>query len=337
VNSTSIDRRRTRSFARGPVIGLAAVLLLVGSATAASAEGVSGNQWPATVVAGATTPVSTGIWSAQANGVVTVHDLQGGFHGDARRTPLAQPIAGIAATPTGNGYWLVAADGGVFSYGDAHFYGSMAAQHLNQPVVGIASTKDGRGYWLAAADGGIFTFGDAHFYGSMAASHLDQPIAGVTATRSGKGYRLVAGDGGIFTFGDATYRGSLGGQGLNDVVGFAPTPSGNGYWILRRFGGMYSCGVNITIGGCDLGPSTSFPPNIPGPSVYNFGDAQNAQPVFARVGFGGHFLYNDPDFMVDPAVAIMANPATQGYPIQGYVIDRAQNRTGGYSLAPNPR
>ena len=30
----------------------------------------------------------------------------------------------MAATPDGGGYWLVAADGGIFTYGDAGFYGS---------------------------------------------------------------------------------------------------------------------------------------------------------------------------------------------------------------------
>jgi hypothetical protein len=32
----------------------------------------------------------------------------------------------MAATPTGKGYWFVAADGGVFTFGDAPFYGSAA-------------------------------------------------------------------------------------------------------------------------------------------------------------------------------------------------------------------
>jgi ribosomal protein L24E len=72
----------------------------------------------------------------------------------------------MAATPDGHGYWLVAADGGIFTFGDAHFYGSTGGIHLNQPIVGMAATPDGHGYWLVAADGGIFTFGDAHFYGS---------------------------------------------------------------------------------------------------------------------------------------------------------------------------
>ena len=40
------------------------------------------------------------------------------------------------------GYWTVASDGGIFSFGDAgsHFYGSMGGQHLNAPMVGIAGT-----------------------------------------------------------------------------------------------------------------------------------------------------------------------------------------------------
>ena len=37
---------------------------------------------------------------------------------------LWQPIVGMAATPSGHGYWLVAADGGIFSFGDADFHGS---------------------------------------------------------------------------------------------------------------------------------------------------------------------------------------------------------------------
>ena len=38
------------------------------------------------------------------------------------------------------GYDLAAADGGVFSFGDARFYGSMGGTVLNQPVVGITAT-----------------------------------------------------------------------------------------------------------------------------------------------------------------------------------------------------
>ena len=42
--------------------------------------------------------------------------------------------------PPGAGYWFVAADGGIFSYGDARFFGSTGSLHLNQPIVGMAPT-----------------------------------------------------------------------------------------------------------------------------------------------------------------------------------------------------
>ena len=102
----------------------------------------------------------------------------------------------------------MAADGGIFTFGDAGFYGSTGAIRLNQPIVGMAATPDGKGYWLVAADGGIFTFGDAGFFGSTGAIRLNQPIVGMAATPDGKGYWLVAADGGVFTFGDAGYFGS---------------------------------------------------------------------------------------------------------------------------------
>jgi len=41
----------------------------------------------------------------------------------------------------GKGYWLVAADGGIFSYGDATFYGSTGGMHLNKPIVGMAADR----------------------------------------------------------------------------------------------------------------------------------------------------------------------------------------------------
>jgi hypothetical protein len=77
---------------------------------------------------------------------------------------------------------LVAADGGVFSFGDAAFSGSMGGQHLNAPIVGMAATPDGGGYWLVAADGGVFSFGDAAFSGAAAGSTTGAPIVGVNRT-----------------------------------------------------------------------------------------------------------------------------------------------------------
>src|SRR5581483_1211764 len=79
---------------------------------------------------------------------------------------LPRPIVGMAASPTGGGYWLVASDGGVFTFGDARYHGSTGGRHLNEPIVGMAATPTGGGYWLVASDGGVFTFGDARYLGS---------------------------------------------------------------------------------------------------------------------------------------------------------------------------
>jgi hypothetical protein len=131
----------------------------------------------------------------------------------------------------------VASDGGIFTFGDASFYGSTGNLHLNQPIVGMAATTDGHGYWLVASDGGIFTFGDATFYGSTGGIHLNQPIVGMAATTDGKGYWLVASDGGIFTFGDAGYFGSgSASDGQGNVVGLASASNGQGYWVADGSG-----------------------------------------------------------------------------------------------------
>jgi hypothetical protein len=78
---------------------------------------------------------------------------------------LTYQAVAIVPTKSGQGYHLVFADGGVFSYGDAAFYGSMGGEPLNAPIVSAAATPSGEGYWLLAADGGVFCFGDAGFFG----------------------------------------------------------------------------------------------------------------------------------------------------------------------------
>ena len=85
----------------------------------------------------------------------------------------------MTAAPDGKGYWFVASDGGIFSFGDAPFDGSTGNLHLNQPVVGMTATPDGKGYWFVASDGGIFSFGDAGFAGSLGGSGVTD-VAGMS-------------------------------------------------------------------------------------------------------------------------------------------------------------
>jgi len=92
----------------------------------------------------------------------------------------------MASTPSGRGYWMVASDGGIFTFGDAQFYGSTGSMRLNKPIVGMAESGFGAGYWLVASDGGIFSFGEAAFYGSAGNLQLASPVVGM-APRSQPG------------------------------------------------------------------------------------------------------------------------------------------------------
>jgi hypothetical protein len=67
----------------------------------------------------------------------------------------------MAADPSGGGYWLVASDGGVFTFGDAPYLGSPSTGSVNAPVVGLAPDLPSGGYWLVAADGSVFGDGSS--------------------------------------------------------------------------------------------------------------------------------------------------------------------------------
>ncbi len=190
------------------------------------------------------TVTATGWWHADG-GVFSFGDAQ--FYGSTGGMHLNAPVVGMAASPTGNGYWLVASDGGVFSFGDAQFYGSTGGMHLNAPVVGMAASPTGNTYWLVASDGGVFSFGfsyiDGQFFGSMGGKPLNRPIVSMTSTADGAGYWLVASDGGVFSFGDAQFYGSKGGSHLNaPIVGMTSTADGAGYWLVAADGGVFTFG-----------------------------------------------------------------------------------------------
>lgn len=165
------------------------------------------------------------------------------FYGSLGGRPLSAPIVGGAYRPDGTGYWLVGADGGVFSFGEARFLGSTGGFHLNAPIVALKSAPDGQGYWLVGADGGIYTFGNARFFGSLGGHPLNKPIVDMAVTSNGEGYWLIASDGGVFTFGNARFFGSTGDKTLNaPIKRILPTSSGNGYWLVAEDGGIYSFG-----------------------------------------------------------------------------------------------
>ncbi len=101
---------------------------------------------------------------------------------------------------------MVGSDGGIFSFGDAHFHGSTGHLKLNKPIVGISPTANNKGYWLVGSDGGVFAF-NAPFRGSMGGTHLNKSVDGLVGF--GNGYLMAASDGGIFDFSTKPFLGSL--------------------------------------------------------------------------------------------------------------------------------
>ncbi|MDA8046111.1 MAG: hypothetical protein M0Z30_12880 [Actinomycetota bacterium] len=231
-----------------------------------------------------------------AGGLVSAQTVQGGYVFPYGAAPHLGSLSGdtldsrtvaIASTPTGQGYWLVGADGGVFTFGDAAFEGSTGSVQLAQPVVGMAGGPAGKGYWLVASDGGVFSFGTSHFYGSTGGVPLVQPVMGMAAGPGGAGYWLVASDGGVFSYGSSRFYGSTGGVHLvQPIVGMAATPDGKGYWLVASDGGIFSFGDALFYGSTG-GRALSAPivgmaatPDGRGyylvgrdGSVYTFGDA----------------------------------------------------------------
>lgn len=143
--------------------------------------------------------VSSLRWSETCGAAARYPDVAGepvpfgsaGNFGSLAGMHLAAPVVGMAATPTGRGYWLVAADGGVFAFGTAEFYGSMATQTLEDPVVAMAATVQGSGYWLLPTTPPP----------TLGPGSTGSAVLGLQQRLSALGYWLGTPDG---TFGDST-------------------------------------------------------------------------------------------------------------------------------------
>ena len=187
------------------------------------------------------------------------HAADARFHGSLGATPLGAPIVGMASTPSGDGYWLVAADGGVFTFGDAAFFGSAGASGVHD-VIGMARTPSGNGYWLATRSGRVIGYGEA----GDAPGDVRDGVVAIVRDSVGLGYTLVHDDGGVVAAagrtagglwtvtaegrvgasGGAAHHGDLAGVRLNaPIVGIAGAPGGAGYWLVARDGGVFSFGT----------------------------------------------------------------------------------------------
>jgi hypothetical protein len=245
--------------------------------------------------------------------------VAGDFNTGTTDQTLVESMTGSATTGNVLGYWTDAADGGIFTFGQAQFHGSVpgilqAGQKLNKPVVGMAPTADGGGYWMDASDGGIFSFGNAKFYGSMGGQTLNQPVVGMAPTPDGLGYWLVAADGGIFTFGSAKFHGSTGGIVLNKpIVGMAVTTDGLGYWLVATDGGVFAFGTAQFYG--SMGNKTLNKPMV------GIAPTGNGAGYWTDASDGGVFSFGNAQFhgsmggttLNKPMVGMASTPDGGGY------------------------
>ena len=203
-------------------------------------------------------PTAPGYWLAGADGGAFAFNAPFDGSGAAPGGPCTfspQPpstldgalgCGGIAATPTGDGYWLLNVFRFPTAFGKAASPGEVGCTGIavaSGSWTGLASTPTGGGFFLTSSNGAVVGCGDAVPIGGLDQDILAAPVVGMVATHDGDGYWLVAADGGVFAFGDAAFEGSLGGTHLNaPVVGMAATPDGQGYWLVAADGGVFAFG-----------------------------------------------------------------------------------------------
>jgi len=216
----------------------------------------------------------------------------------------------------GEGYRMVAADGGVFTFGDRDFHGSLGDRRLNKPIVGGATNPATfNGYWMVASDGGVFTFGDAGFFGALGDQTLGSPIVEIEPTPSGKGYFLVDAKGQVFPFGDAAKNiPDARSTTLNkSVIGMTVTPSGQGYFLVASDGGIFTFGDAKF-----FGSTGDLVLNAP---VIDLAGTPDGQGYYLVAADGGIFTFGNAVFkgstgdirLNKPAVAMLVNPTGSGY------------------------
>ena len=206
-------------------------------------------------------------------------------------------MVGIVPTANHGGYWLDASDGGVFSYGDTQFYGSIPGLGLHPAGSGLPNslnrplwawcrltTTTATSWWPPTGESSPSVTLDRILPGIGGCSGA---AVAVMPDASGHGYWLVTATGNIYTFGDAPYFGA---PGHGTVTSAVATPDGLGYWVLLADGQVLQFGdaagdgspPSGDFGGLDAA-SAIFATSDGGGywvssalgSVYNFGDVPN--------------------------------------------------------------
>jgi IPT/TIG domain len=162
---------------------------------------------------------------------------------------LNAPIVGMVPSNDDNGYFMVASDGGVFAFGDAHFAGSCPGiGGCSGSAVAVMPDASGNGYWLVTSTGNVYTFGDAAYFGAPGHGTVTSAVA----TPDGKGYWILLSDGQVLPYGDAANLGSPASSNFNALdtaASIFTTSDGAGYWVSSALGAVFNFGDAPNDGG----------------------------------------------------------------------------------------
>lgn len=173
-------------------------------------------------------------------------------------TPPRVNCAGIAATHTGNGYWILFSNGSVFGFGDAVDAGKGLPNHI-PPVANRPTTTAFRNIQAKYLHYGRVSYGYTKDY------YVGGKGQAIESHPKKKGFWMVDECGQVWNFGDAEHHGELVNRVYNPgadgsftlklfdyAVDITSTDTGNGYWILFNSGLVAAFGDAVDKGPLEL-------------------------------------------------------------------------------------
>ncbi len=174
-----------------------------------------------------------------------------GIHpaGSGQPDSLDAPIVGMVPSIDDGGYFMVASDGGVFAFGDAHFAGTCPGiGGCSGSAVAVMPDASGNGYWLVTSTGSIYTFGDAPYFGAPGQGTVTSAVA----TPDGLGYWVLLSNGQVYNYGNAANFGAPPSSNFNlldAATAIFSTSDGSGYWVSSALGQVFNYGDAPSDGG----------------------------------------------------------------------------------------
>jgi len=202
-----------------------------------------------------------------------------------------------------NGYWIIAANGQVFPFGQATDMTDNSGNGVSTIIVAAEGHPSAAGFWTMEQSGRVHSYGAASYLGDPSGPTMPNDFIDMAVTPSGNGYWLMRSTGGVYTYGDAAYSGEL--PSATDIgrtaTAIAAHPSDGGYWITNYLGEVTGFGTTAHGGVTAPRPSSGTVAAIESTTtgdgywilwgngqVFNYGDANNQfDPPTGGPGFIG--------------------------------------------------